>query len=167
MRIELACTTFLNYCQFVKHLSPHTVRAYRIDLEEFQTFTGRQNMIEECDKHCFRDYLAHLYEKRNLKATTIKRRIACLKALFHWLEEEEFIEVNPFHRFRTRIKLPVRLPRTLSRPVIKALLDHIETQLPLNRDESTQTFKVKSFANPTAFNQLSLYISLELLFAPA
>ncbi|WP_394713775.1 tyrosine-type recombinase/integrase [uncultured Desulfuromonas sp.] len=164
MRIETACTTFLDYCQFVKHLSPHTVRAYRIDLAEFQNFIGGQNEIEKCDKHSLRDYLAYLYEKRKLKATTIKRRIACLKALFHWLEEEELVESNPFHRFKTRIKLPARLPRTLSRPVIRTLLDHIERRLPFDLSSSVQDFEINAFANPAIFNQLTLFISLELLF---
>ena len=164
MCIERACIAFLDYCQFVKHLSPHTVRAYRIDLAEFVNFIGSQNEIENCDKHSLRDYLAYLYEKRKLKATTIKRRIACLKALFHWLEEEELVEANPFHRFKTRIKLPARLPRTLSRPVIKTLLDHIESHLPFDLSSSFQGFEMRAFSNPTIFNQLTLFISLELLF---
>jgi site-specific recombinase XerD len=38
-----------------------------------------------------RNYLTYLFDKKNLKETSIKRRMASLKAMFHWLESEELL----------------------------------------------------------------------------
>lgn len=163
MHISTACKKYLEYCQSVKHLSSHTVRAYQIDLAEFKNFTGKNMLTADCDKYCLRSYLSFLYEKRRLKASSIKRRIACLKALFHWLEEEEIVDLNPFHRFKTRIKIPARLPRTLNRDVIKKLLLHVEKNLGREPHQAIAEIDLRSLSNPTRFNQLTLFLALELL----
>ena len=164
MLISKACKIYLNYCQSVKQLSSHTIRAYRADLSDFEKFIGGNTNTGDCDKYCMRHYLEFLYEKRHLKATSIKRKIACLKALFHWLEEEEIIDYNPFHQFNTRIKLPARLPRTLSRNVIRKLLHHIEKNLGVHSGKECTEISLQSVRDPSMFNQLSLLVSLELLF---
>jgi integrase/recombinase XerD len=51
---------------------------------------------------------------RRLKETSVKRRVACLKVMFRWLELDEVIETTPFHRLDARIRLPRRLPRNLT-----------------------------------------------------
>ena len=164
MNIYDACDAFLCYCKSVKNLSPHTVRAYRIDLAEFKKFAGAHNLIAECDKHSLRAYLAYLYNQRKLKASSIKRRIACLKSLFHWLEDEEVIDINPFHRFKTRIKLPARLPRSLNRDVINQLFRHVANNLGLQPHQTYESIDPNALHSPAKFNQLTLYMALELLF---
>ncbi|MDH3998641.1 MAG: tyrosine-type recombinase/integrase [Desulfuromonadales bacterium] len=165
MHIADACETFLDYCSSVKNLSTHTIRAYKIDLAEFKKFMGSQIPIADCDKHCLRRYLAFLYNQRRLKATSIKRRFACLKALFHWLEEDEVIDLNPFHRFKTRIKLPARLPRSLSRNIINQLFQHVAKDLGLHPHQTYTEIDYKALCNPTKYNNLTLFVALELLFS--
>nr|VFJ92457.1 MAG: integrase/recombinase XerD [Candidatus Kentron sp. LFY] len=122
MKISDACQDYLDFCRHHKQLSDHSLRAYFIDLDEFQRFADSSLSIAECDKHLLRGYTRHLFGERSLKEASVKRRIACLKALFRWLETEELLEINPFHKATIRIKLPSRLPRGLGKEEIRKLL---------------------------------------------
>ena len=59
------------------------------------------------------------------KQKTVKRKIASVKALFHYLEEEEIIEINPFHKVKTKFKEEVVLPKIIPRDMIEQLLNHL------------------------------------------
>lgn len=124
MLLKLAGDEFLVHCRVAKNLSAHSLRAYAIDLAEFQQFFGGDRKVGEVDRNSLRAYLRHLFDVRHLKETCIKRRLACLKVLFRWLEQEDVIPITPFHRFDGRLKLPQRLPRALSRTEMRSLLDH-------------------------------------------
>jgi integrase/recombinase XerD len=91
MKITSACEEFLSHCRVGKNLSEHTLRAYNIDLNEFSAFCTQTTAIADCDRHILLNYLTYLFDKKNLKETSIKRRMACLKAMFHWLESEELL----------------------------------------------------------------------------
>nr|VFJ58751.1 MAG: integrase/recombinase XerD [Candidatus Kentron sp. FM]VFJ60380.1 MAG: integrase/recombinase XerD [Candidatus Kentron sp. FM]VFK12789.1 MAG: integrase/recombinase XerD [Candidatus Kentron sp. FM] len=122
MKINDACQDYLDFCRHHKQLSEHSLRAYLIDLGEFQRFADPSLPITECDKHLLRGYARHLLTERNLKEASVKRRIACLKALFRWLETEDLLENNPFHKAAIKIKLPARLPRSLGKEEVRKLL---------------------------------------------
>ena len=112
---------YLHYCQFQKELDNKTVKAYRIDLEQFAVFVGDSE--NNLDKERFNSdllYIHSLYKQR-----TVKRKIASMKALFHYLEEEEIIEVNPLHKIKTKFKEEVILPKIIPRDVIEHLLDYL------------------------------------------
>ncbi|MBF5093917.1 hypothetical protein F1643_04865 [Azospirillum sp. INR13] len=40
MTLAEACAEFLTHCRVAKNLSPHSLRAYTIDLAEFERFAG-------------------------------------------------------------------------------------------------------------------------------
>lgn len=113
MTLEQACADFLHHCR-VKNLSPHSLRAYATDLREFERFAQGATPVEAVDRQTLRRYLGHLFDVRKLKETSVKRRLACLKVMFRWLELDEVIAVSPFHRLDARIRLPRRLPRSLT-----------------------------------------------------
>ncbi|WP_051340726.1 tyrosine-type recombinase/integrase [Azospirillum halopraeferens] len=121
MNVQQACADFLNHCR-VKNLSPHSLRAYAIDLREFTRFIGPETAAAAVDRPALRRYLTHLFEARRLKETSVKRRLASLKVMFRWLELDEVIAVSPFHRLDARIRLPRRLPRSLTGEEMAALL---------------------------------------------
>lgn len=124
MLLKLAGDEFLVHCRVAKNLSAHSLRAYAIDLAEFQQFFGGDRKVGEVDRNSLRAYLRRLFDVRQLKETSIKRRLACLKVLFRWLEQEDVIPITPFHRFDGRLKPPQRLPRALSRTEMRSLLGH-------------------------------------------
>lgn len=92
-----------------------------MDLQEFTRYAGSETNVAAIDRILLRGYLAHLADTRGLKPTSVKRRVACLKVMFRWLELDEVITVSPFHRLDAQIRLPRRLPRTLTREEAVAL----------------------------------------------
>lgn len=162
MKITSASEEFLNHCRVGKNLSDHTLRAYRIDLNEFSAFCSKTTTISECDRHLLRNYLTHLFDKKNLKETSIKRRMACLKAMFHWLESEELLESNPFHKFKAPIKLPKRLPRSLAAHELRSLLTAPLAELGIKAPGEVASF-IDNLSRQQ-FNHISCLLSVELLF---
>jgi integrase/recombinase XerD len=84
---------------------------------------GHAVPVSKIDRDQVRDYARSLLDARGLKATTLRRRIATLKALFHWMEIEDLISTNIFRRLDFAIRLPRRLPRALAPDELRSLLD--------------------------------------------
>ncbi len=112
---------YLHYCKYLKKLDDKTVRAYKTDLMQFITFVGENG--NNLDKEKLNSYLEYLHGK--YKQKTVKRKIASVKALFYYLEEEEIVEINPFHKVKTRFKEEAVLPKIIPRDVIELLFEHL------------------------------------------
>ena len=121
--MDFQCVTeeFFDHCAR-KGLSDHTLRAYRQDLRDFRTWLTRAGELEPLHRDTIVEWIADL-RQRELAPASIRRRLACLKVLCRWLEDEERIEQSPFHRLRTPIQIPKRLPRNLSPQELKSLFD--------------------------------------------
>jgi integrase/recombinase XerD len=139
-----AASTFIRHCQSIRKLSPHTIRAYELDLTRFATFLGRRAAVTACDKTVIHNYVRFLFDAQSLKESSVKRHLATLRSLFRWLEEEEHVGEDPFRGARIRIRMPKRLPRVIARADLRRLLLH---------------------APPHAFSDLTAYVATELLFA--
>jgi site-specific recombinase XerD len=139
-------TAFLQHSR-TKGLSDHTLRAYRQDLTDFQHWGLRHRCQDMFVKEAISGWMADMRE-RQLAATSIKRRVACLKVLFRWLEENGDLTQNPFHRFRATVQLPRRLPRNLTHAELKSLF------------ASAPVFA----ADNEGFARQTLHLALELLF---
>ncbi len=165
MNLTTASIQFLKHCQYGKNLSAHTLRAYEIDLKEFNTFAGAIT-LEQCTKHTIKDYLAYLFDERKLKETSIKRRIACLKSLYRWLTIEHELERTPFDGLDLRIRLPRRLPKCLSRGELQQILASPIRELGLSsRINLSVDELISASVGRQGFVQLTTLIALELLFA--
>lgn len=112
---------YLHYCKFQKELDDKTIKAYKADLEQFIALIGENE--NNPDKERLNAYLLYLH--RTYKQKTVKRKIASVKALFHYLEEEEIIEINPFHKVKTKFKEEIVLPKIIPRDIIEQLLEHL------------------------------------------
>ncbi len=166
MRLNETANKFLSHCRHEKTLSEHTLRAYAIDLTEFQRFAKNEYTIQTCDHELIRNYLRYLFEERGLKETSVKRRIACLKTMFGWLETEMILEKNPFHRLSLKIKLPARLPRALTRIELSSLLiNPIKILGFTSRKAYASEAFIQAASSRQGFIQLTTLLSLELLFA--
>ena len=122
MLLKEEMNKYLSYCKFQKELDDKTIKAYRADLEQFITLIGE----DDPDKEKLNSYLVYLH--RMYKQKTVKRKIASVKALFHYLEEEEIIEINPFHKIKTKFKEEAVLPKIIPRNIIKQLFEHLYRQ---------------------------------------
>ena len=137
---------FLNNCK-TRGLSKHTQRAYLCDLLDFENWMLREG-ITRVDKFIVRQWIADM-QKRKLAPASIKRRIACLKATFKWLEEEETSIENPFYNFRAEIRVPKTLPKSLSRSEMKTIF----------RQSASEAHDSKSIS------KFTLWLALEILFS--
>lgn len=115
---------YLHYCKSQKELDDKTIKAYETDLRQFYAFMEKYD--DTMGKEEIRAYLQHIHE--NYKQKTVKRKIASVKALFHYLEEEEIIEVNPFHKIKTKFKEEAVLPKIIPRGTIEKLLSYLYIQ---------------------------------------
>jgi integrase/recombinase XerD len=117
-----AAVQFVDHCRVAKALSPHTLRAYSSDLADFARFSGAGARVARIDRAAVRTYARSLLDDRDLKETTVRRRIATLKVFFRWLEREEYVPLSVFHRLEFSIRTPRLLPRALERREIRDLL---------------------------------------------
>lgn len=106
---------FLDYCQNRKSFNVKTINAYSIDLKQFASHA--QN---EFNKEVLCSYLVFLHN--TYKPKTVKRKIATLKALTHYLMIEDIIDINPFSKIETAFREPILLPKTIPISVIKDIL---------------------------------------------
>jgi len=165
MKINKACELFLDYCRTAKNLSAHTHRAYQIDLADFLAYAGPHKDLAEIDKLTIRAFLGHLMEERGLKPATAKRRLACLKVMFGWLEDEELIDQNPMYRLKARVTLPKELPQALSREEMRRLFVYWRTRLDLPPSAPLRQRHFEVLKRHPDFTAFTGYLGLELLFA--
>lgn len=130
-----ASERFVEHCRSGKRLSDHTLRAYRADLRDFSSHLGGQVDVVDVDRHQLSNYARQLFLQK-LKESTVKRRLATLRAFFRWLEREELIPLTPFHRFDLAVRQPHRLPRTLSADEMRALLRRSKSEATSQRHEA-------------------------------
>ena len=119
---------YLHYCRFQKELDSKTIKAYETDLNQLNQFVTELNTetMEEIDKEKITRFLLHIHSL--YKQKTVKRKIASIKAFFHYLEDEERIEINPMHKVRTKFKEEIVLPKIIPRSMIEQLLEHLYDQ---------------------------------------
>lgn len=116
--LETITKQYLNYCKVHKNLDSKTIKAYRIDLEQFLSIIPVNEL--PVDKETLMLYLSKIHEM--YQPRTVKRKIASVKALFHYLEYEEIIENNPFNKIDLSFRQPKRLPKTIPANIIQTFL---------------------------------------------
>jgi integrase/recombinase XerD len=167
-RLSRAAAEFLSHCTVGKGLSAHSLRAYRTDLADFARYLAEAGagdpLPDTIDRAAIRGFLIYLTEKRGLQAASVKRRIACLKVFFRWLETEEAVPVSPFHRLELRLRPPRRLPRGLNRAEIAALLEAARQPF---RDRRGGLGLTGADQCPDRFNAAGGLLAVELLYATA
>ena len=126
MTVDEAIRGFLFHCRYEKNLSPKTLRAYETDLRQFAAFAGERAeavTIPELRREVIRAYIQGLHGCFAEKS--IKRKVASLKVLFHFLEREDVLEVSPFRKIDVRIKETRRVPRTIPLAELDSLFRHV------------------------------------------
>ena len=117
--------TYLSYCENQKRLDAKTLKAYRIDLQQFADQADTE-VIFEINSYILENYIASLHNQYQPK--TVKRKIATLKAFFHFLEYRELISTNPFNRLQIHFREPLNLPKTIPLNTLEILLSTIYAQ---------------------------------------
>lgn len=123
-RLETLITSYMKNCESIKKLDKKTLKAYRIDLAQFQTFMLAYPDFD--DKNAINDYISSLHDQ--YKPRTTKRKIAALKAFFHYLVYEELITTNPFDKINVKFREPQILPRTIPEATIATFISTMYKQ---------------------------------------
>lgn len=123
--IERSIEQYIKKCQSQRRLDSKTIKAYRIDLQQFQDYLV-QNSIE-LDKEAISSYLEEL--NRRFKPRSVKRKLASSKAFCRYLVEENELVEDPFSKLCIRIQEPKVLPRTVPLRIINAMLQAAYDQI--------------------------------------
>ena len=137
---------YLMYCRDFKGLSKHTLKAYKIDLYQFLNDINNASSKDEIIK-----FIMELYDK--YKPKTARRKIAAIKAFYRYMELEDIIELNPFHKIAIKHKEPLLLPKIIPFQYIQTLLNYAYQHI---YDANTKKQLIEYIRNT---------ITLELLFA--
>lgn len=128
-------TSFLQYLRHEKRFSPHTITAYRNDLEQFLMYVeqecGLASVAETRHAH-LRSFLVHLIQQGR-QARTVNRKLSTLKAYFRYLLKQGYIEKDPSLQVAAP-KLPQRLPKAIRADA----LDRLFTETAFGEDYEGQ-----------------------------
>lgn len=116
---------YLTFCRSQKRLDSKTLKAYSIDLKQFAAFLTPNyvNNVPLINREVLENFIAFLHN--SYKPKTVKRKLASLKAFFHFLEYRDFIEINPFNKMQIRFREPLLLPKTIPLHTIELFLSTI------------------------------------------
>ena len=120
--LHIHLENYYEYCTTQKRLDSKTLKAYRIDLKQFQAQIPVHE-ISLITSNLLENYIAYLHQ--DYKPKTVKRKIASLKAFFHYLEYRDLIERNPFNKIRVKFREPTVLPKTIPLAIIEIILSTI------------------------------------------
>lgn len=116
--LSLRIASYLEMSEYEKQLSPDTIKAYRIDLQQFSCFTKGT----WADKDMLSRYIKFL--NQNFAPRSVKRKLASIRAFYREVELCGELEENPFDKLHFRIHSPQQLPRVIPEEIIRALLEN-------------------------------------------
>lgn len=109
---------FLDYLQFEKRYSPHTITSYRRDLDDFYSFylkTESSENLLNADKKVIRNFIVELSEN-GISKRTVNRKLSTLRSFYLFLLKLGEIKVSPVE-------------------TVSSLKFYPEKQIPLSQDE--------------------------------
>jgi integrase/recombinase XerC len=143
--VKKSLAAFRRHLEKERNASPHTVRAYVEDVEQFiahlREEIGRDPRPRDVDHLLVRSFLARLHHQ-GLKKSSAARKLACLRTFFRYLCREGVLEFNP--------------ARALLSP-------RIERRIPAHLDEADVTRLVEVEGDSAADRRARAI--LELLYA--
>lgn len=116
--------SFINYLEYEKRSSPHTVLAYRKDLEqvaEFVELSFELKELSQCTHSELRAWVIELVEQ-GLSTTSVNRKIATLRSFFKFLLRSRLISQDPTYKLKS-LKNPKKLPEFIQETTLESVLE--------------------------------------------
>ena len=104
--------SFIQYLKTEKRYSPHTVKSYSNDLDQFSAFLtklGQSDNPAEASSHDIRAWIVDLIES-DKTTVTVHRKISCLRVFFKYMRKEGLMQNDPMQKValpKKEKKLPV------------------------------------------------------------
>ena len=120
--IKLIMNEFYDYLRKERAFSPHTIDAYRNDLDRFiLSLPKTLSDLNQIDKEMIYNFLSKEFDK-HYKSKTVARRLASIKSLFKYLIKSEQISHNPSINVKTP-KVEKKLPNFVDIKMIDKLME--------------------------------------------
>jgi integrase/recombinase XerC len=134
--LNAAYKQFLQHLKYERGMSPHTLRNYASDLEQFRdhllSVEARDDFpVEQIDRLTIREWMASL-DAAGAKKTTRARKLASLRTFFQFLIREGKLEANPAKLVATP-RVERKLPSHLSIEDAVRLIETPDTNTDLGR----------------------------------
>jgi len=116
--------SFLEHLKIEKRYSPHTIRSYQNDLDQFFSWLSENEMPTtpgEITSHQVRAWVVNLIDK-GIAPVSVHRKISCLRVFFRYLRKEGTVNNDPLEK----VVLPKRkksLPVFVGEEALDTLLD--------------------------------------------
>ena len=123
---RMKLSTFLNFLEYEKRFSPHTIKAYRNDLDQFFTYLSEVYDITSVEKikHThIRSWVVDLMQKQTA-TRSVNRKLSTLKTYFKFLIRRKLIVQNPMLKI-VAPKMGKRLPVFVDKNHLELLFDQI------------------------------------------
>ena len=140
---------YLSYCEYRKRLNFKTLKAYRIDLNQYSVFCN--SSMDFLSRNTLDLYITELH--KHYKPKSVKRKIASLKAFFHYLEYADLLVQNPFDKLDVHFREAKLLPKTIPFHSIQKFLSVLYAQ----KNQAASTYQLRCCLRDIAV--------IELLFA--
>jgi integrase/recombinase XerC len=118
---------YLEYMRSVRNSSPHTLRNYGKDLDQFWEFLNPPGSeapeLASVTHHVIREFVGHLHEN-GLQKSSIARKLAALRSFFKYCVRVGMLKDNPARLVPTP-KLPKRIPLVLSAEEMNGFLNQL------------------------------------------
>ena len=119
LELQTKVQGFLTHCR-ARNLSPHSIHAYRVDLQDFADYMGQAD-ISQINRKKIRSFLVLLHEI-GLSPKTTLRRLSAVKSFCMWLHRERLLDASLIWSIRGP-RLRDTLPDVPSETDMKRLLD--------------------------------------------
>ena len=149
-KLQSTISNYLEFCKYQKRLDTKTLKAYKIDLTQFSEIQ-LYDFSKSIEPNSIEDFISLLHQ--SFKPKTVRRKIASLKAFFHYLEYKDIILINPFNKLQIKFREPITLPKTIPLHIIESFLATLYKQ----KESASTVFQKKCISRDIAV--------IELLFA--
>lgn len=122
-----AISSFIQYLQFQKRYSVHTVTSYKNDLQSFFHFTEvnfGETELADVKPIYIRSWLAEMKEQ-GYASKTLNRKISALKSLFKYLMRQGIVTSSPMGTIISP-RVPKRLPQYVEAKDVEILFTYVE-----------------------------------------
>lgn len=117
---------YLQYLQYEKRFSEHTLSAYKNDLFQFAEYIKEYHSLTsltEVGHLCIRGWVVHLMDEK-IAARSINRKLSSLTSFYKFLRKRGFMQTNPMLKV-VAPKVGKRLPHYVSEQSMELLNEEV------------------------------------------
>lgn len=117
---------YLQYIEYEKGFSSHTIISYKMDLLQFFDFLEKRQglkeiKLESIDFMLVREWILFLKDDKNRTSSSVNRKLSVLKSFFRYLKQKGVVKDNPMQQV-VSLKREARLPKFLKESEVETLL---------------------------------------------